>query len=594
MPPAPPPSLPPDWQIVEDPGGTYYWNTVTQAVSWTQPDWPTSGPPPPAAKPPHKSQRPPGAVGADARNQAMNDPAYMSIVNKNATNMRTLQKGLSNLDVAVRMPPTTAVPPAPYANPKGFANLPPPSGYSAPPPGGGAPPLPSRGPPPNGGAPPIPSRGGPPPSGGGPPKGGPPPGGGGAPPKGGAPPSGGGGGGRGGGDKAKPPEPTAMQHRLRAIPYYARNVGLLTSTVEVWLGIIMLVTPEYLDGVETDFLPETFNQPSPYGGAMCACCLLGGAFMFAFESYTFMRQTVYVMPWLWKLRTGLYACLALPGFFTAYDSQLMPPLIGSIFCLFSALLNAVSTLAELPNAKQWGWVWYTSSAANKKKAELVRSVSEITPLGLVAGIPQRFIELFEQGKLVRTVFLLWYSTLNLVLYVEAYYRHKGSPVGLALRGEAFFVCTGADGLIRPCIEGPTSSPAGPLPILQEVGAGNAYPYAKGFGQLLNLNCALMLLPVFRKGVRYLHDISALKGSRFNFIQYILPLDKNIVGHKMIAKYWIFFSVWGHATAHYFNYAKAPYYESEFAKLISSTGATSGASHIYVGKSLYMAWNTGAP
>ena len=99
---------------------------------------------------------------------------------------------------------------------------------------------------------------------------------------------------------------------------------------------------------------------------------------------------------------------------------------------------------------------------------------------------------------VRTIFLIWYSTLNAVLYTEAYYRHKGSPVGLALRGEAFFVCAGPDGLTRPCVEGPTSVPAGPLPVLQDVGAGVAYPYAKGFGQLLNLNCALMLLPVFRK------------------------------------------------------------------------------------------------
>ena len=54
------------------------------------------------------------------------------------------------------------------------------------------------------------------------------------------------------------------------------------------------------------------------------------------------------------------------------------------------------------------------------------------------------------------------------------------------------------------------------------------------------------------------------------------------------------SVWGHATAHYCNYAKAPYYEAEFSKLIASVGATSDATHIYVGNSLYMAWNPEAP
>ena len=386
-----------------------------------------------------------------------------------------------------------------------------------------------------------------------------------------------------------------MQHRLRAIPFYARNVGLLTSAIMMWLGVIMLTTAEYRDGVVTDFQPEKYNQPSPYGGIMIAVCLLGGGGMFAFEFSTFSRDNAYVMPWLWTARTALYTGLALPGFFTAVNSQLMPPLLGSIFCVFAAGLNAVSMMAELPSAKAWK-AWYHPfwAGSGKKKEEKEEDLGP-TPMGLLEAIPKKFIEMFEQGKLVRTIFLTWYSLLNLVLYVEAYFRHKGSPVGLALRGEPFFVCTGADGLIRPCKEGPTAiGPVGPLPVLQEVGAGNAYPYAKGFGQLLNLNCALMLLPVFRKGVRYLHDISALKGSTFNFIQYILPLDKNIVGHKMIAKYWIFVSVWGHATAHYFNYAKAPYYESEFAKLIGSTGATPDATHIYVGNSLYMSWNRDAP
>ena len=48
-------------------------------------------------------------------------------------------------------------------------------------------------------------------------------------------------------------------------------------------------------------------------------------------------------------------------------------------------------------------------------------------------------------------------------------------------------------------------------------------------------------------------------------------------------------MWGHATAHYFNYAKAPYYESEFSTLVAGD-----ATHFYVGNSLYMAWNPGAP
>ena len=246
-----PPALPPNWQRVDDPGGnSYYWNTVTQAVSWTQPEWPTPGGPAPPGPLPPPRRGPPGAVGADARTQVINDPVYMGIVNKNAANMRTLQRGLSNLDIAVSMPPTTAVPSAPYANPRGFANLPPPSGgYSAPPPS-------ANPPPPGGGAPRGgPPSGGPPPGGGPPPSRGPQPGGSG----GGGGDGGGGGGSRGSGERKA--NPTAMQHRLRAIPYYARNVALITNTVMVWLGVIMLFSPEYLNGVE-DALPDAQHGDS--------------------------------------------------------------------------------------------------------------------------------------------------------------------------------------------------------------------------------------------------------------------------------------------------------------------------------------------
>ena len=99
----------------------------------------------------------------------------------------------------------------------------------------------------------------------------------------------------------------------------------------------------------------------------------------------------------------------------------------------------------------------------------------------------------------------------------------------ALRGAPFKLCGSS-----PC-SNPNDSNAvevGANSLLQSVGAGDAYPFAKGFGQLLNLNCAVMILPVFRKGVRYLHDISSQKGGPFWWIPKILPLDKNIVFHKV--------------------------------------------------------------
>ena len=44
-----------------------------------------------------------------------------------------------------------------------------------------------------------------------------------------------------------------------------------------------------------------------------------------------------------------------------------------------------------------------------------------------------------------------------------------------------------------------------------------------------------------------------------WLAFVFPLDKNIVFHKAVAKYFILTSVLGHAISHYFNYAAAPYY-----------------------------------
>ena len=72
------------------------------------------------------------------------------------------------------------------------------------------------------------------------------------------------------------------------------------------------------------------------------------------------------------------------------------------------------------------------------------------------------------------------------------------------------------------------------------------------------------------------------GSPLFWVPYVLPLDKNIVFHKACAKYFIFASVFGHASAHYFNYAAAPYYN----------GALGDA--IYLASPTDMAWGPAVP
>ena len=48
--------------------------------------------------------------------------------------------------------------------------------------------------------------------------------------------------------------------------------------------------------------------------------------------------------------------------------------------------------------------------------------------------------------------------------------------------------------------------------VQEDGFGwQGYPVAKMFGQLLNLNCSLLMLPVIRSLVRWMHDLTSISG-----------------------------------------------------------------------------------
>jgi len=68
--------------------------------------------------------------------------------------------------------------------------------------------------------------------------------------------------------------------------------------------------------------------------------------------------------------------------------------------------------------------------------------------------------------------------------------------------------------------------------------------ARGFGQLLNFNCALLLPMVTRTILTILQDLK---------LGALIPFHKNIVFHRYIA-YWVFVCAFLHGLAHYFNYA----------------------------------------
>ena len=108
-------------------------------------------------------------------------------------------------------------------------------------------------------------------------------------------------------------------------------------------------------------------------------------------------------------------------------------------------------------------------------------------------------------------------------------------------------------ILLPC--GTSSDPNGVLVkasvTLLGRGTGHWYPVAKGFGQLLNLNCAFMVLPVARAlcgGSECVSHCAAASSKWALCDQFLGLLDKNIVIHKAIAKYFIMFAVVGHSGA----------------------------------------------
>lgn len=87
------------------------------------------------------------------------------------------------------------------------------------------------------------------------------------------------------------------------------------------------------------------------------------------------------------------------------------------------------------------------------------------------------------------------------------------------------------------------------------------PWAKGFGALLDLNCALIFLPVCRTMIRYLYNRSTADqgcvATVLRGILYFIPLDKNLHFHRVIAKV-IMGATIAHTVAHYINFAIRPH------------------------------------
>lgn len=97
-----------------------------------------------------------------------------------------------------------------------------------------------------------------------------------------------------------------------------------------------------------------------------------------------------------------------------------------------------------------------------------------------------------------------------------------------------------------------------------------YPMAKMFGNLLDINCAFILLPVCRSFISQLYNISTdQRGSAklCNFVLSFMPLDKALQFHKLCAFLIVVGTVF-HTWAHFNHFADVPNtYEEVFGPTV---------------------------
>lgn len=351
--------------------------------------------------------------------------------------------------------------------------------------------------------------------------------------------------------------PAAFAHRLRAMAHLARNIALLSCLLSMIIGAICVLSSTYREGLAGGGTPLHPSWPSPSSWWMILISVFGGATMLLFELFTFARADVLVMPWLWGARIVVYCGLAFPAIMNAHE--LMPPILPAVGFGLAAMFNMIALASgALPNAKEWSWRLLGSGKRER------HTISEgggkyVSLAETVINLPR---DIYLQGRtsnmLPRYVFLCLYSSLNLALWINAYSYHANTPKGRALRGEDYLACFHSRGIVTQPVNssgGPVSGVPGtvtgqtrlPCPhafaagqvlvagseLLKQVGTGKWFPIAKAFGQLLNLNCAVMVLPVIRSAVMWLHDATSMHAPWYlKWVPYVLQLDKNVVFHKV--------------------------------------------------------------
>eukprot|EP00499_Haloplacidia_sp_CaronLabIsolate_P010486 CAMPEP_0196776414 /NCGR_PEP_ID=MMETSP1104-20130614/4613_1 /TAXON_ID=33652 /ORGANISM="Cafeteria sp., Strain Caron Lab Isolate" /LENGTH=852 /DNA_ID=CAMNT_0042146585 /DNA_START=20 /DNA_END=2578 /DNA_ORIENTATION=- len=293
---------------------------------------------------------------------------------------------------------------------------------------------------------------------------------------------------------------------------WTRNMAVLTGLSLIFGGPFAMRWADATSSIPQDEVEDIVRSRSVMWVGVLG--MLSGFLIFPLE----YRYGLYRKPdWRWverrvPLRAMLYTLLAIPMFLA------VPTVFSGGFLLCTAVGDAIATRkGEL-----------FDDLGRKPAAQKKWSVLEDERMKATSGWCARLCVLWqikrEQGELGKLLVLGTYLAVSFVLWVEAFARWNKH------------------------VQDEQANPARSTKSLSDWA-----PWAKACGQLLNFNCALIALPVVRSVIKFFHNRSISSNSSW---ANVIPLHKNVVFHKLVAKAVAVFTV-GHIVAHLANFAIKP-------------------------------------
>jgi len=289
-------------------------------------------------------------------------------------------------------------------------------------------------------------------------------------------------------------------------------------------------------------------------------CFFGGIAVFAWE-YT--RGDIRVRKSV-PLRSMFYFILGVPMMLTLCTA------LGAVLWTETALMSGVA--------------WYKNETYERRKrrgggkadpqTRGEKLLAAVNPKACLERLKLRLVNLRQQSQVRKYAFVTAYLLFNVayILYWADFYAAQVDDVNLTVE-------QGFDGELLGFTQAELR-----LVSLKNTGATNAssfavlsqwFPVAKMFGNLLDINCAFILLPVCRSFISTLYNISSdQRGSArlCSFLLSFMPLDKALQFHKMCALLIAIGSV-AHTWAHFNHFAAVPStYEEVFGATVWLSGS----------------------